>query len=134
MNTTTALATDSKSDTKSGKTAGSPSPTGRRTTRPQDLAATIKGAADAAAGRVPEAASNTLDAMSEARRAIRSGTDEGLAAGTILSFALAIGLLIGRANRLLVLTALIPAAAMGSTLLERVASATRRTDRPRTTN
>jgi hypothetical protein len=72
--------------------------------------------------------------MSEARRAIRSGTDEGLAAGTILSFGLAIGLLIGRANRLLVLTALIPAAAMGSTLLERVASATRRTDRPRTTN
>jgi hypothetical protein len=40
-------------------------------------------------------------------------------AGTTLSVGLALGLLLGGANRLLVILALIPAAAMGFTLLDR---------------
>jgi hypothetical protein len=99
---------------------------GERQSTPQQVVSSIKDAADAATTRVPEAASTTLDAMNEARRAIRSGTDEGLTAGTILSFGLAMGLLLGGANRLHVLAALVPAAAMGTTLLERTSRAARR--------
>ena len=53
---------------------------------------------------------------------MESGSDEALAVGTSLSVGLAIGLLLGGANRLLVALALIPATAMGFTLLDRYAA------------
>ena len=53
------------------------------------------------------------------RSPAQGGSDEMLSAGTTLTFGLAIGLLIGGANRLLVAAALVPVAAMGLTLLGR---------------
>ena len=47
----------------------------------------------------------------------RLGRD--LSAGTLVAFGFALGLLVGGANRILVLLALVPAAAMGLTLLDR---------------
>ena len=51
--------------------------------------------------------------------AMRAGSDEMLTVGGVLSFGFAMGLLVGGANRLLVAGALIPAAAMIITLLDR---------------
>ena len=72
-----------------------------------------------AAARLPEAAATTRDALADARRTIDSGSDETLSAGTLVAFGFALGLLVGGANRLLVMRALVPAAAMGVTLLDR---------------
>jgi hypothetical protein len=76
-------------------------------------------AASEAVARLPEATQATRQAVEEANRAIQAGSDESLMAGTTLSVGLALGLLLGGANRLLVILALIPAAAMGFTLLDR---------------
>jgi hypothetical protein len=84
-----------------------------------DMASGVRGAAETVAARLPEAAANTRAAVDEAARRIETGSDEMLTAGTTLSLGLAVGLLIGGANRLLVVLALIPAAAMGMTLLDR---------------
>ena len=51
---------------------------------------------------------------------MRAGSDEMLSVGSVLSFGFAMGLLVGGASRLLVAVALIPAAMMGLTLLDRV--------------
>ena len=71
------------------------------------------------ASRLPDAAATTQAAVDEAARSIETGSDEMLTAGTTLSLGLAVGLLIGGASRILVVLALIPAAAMGLTLLDR---------------
>ena len=89
----------------------------------RDVAGTVATAASGAVSRLPEAAQTTRGAVEEANRAIRAGSDEVLTAGTTLSVGLALGLLLGGANRLLVVLALIPAAAMGFTLLDRSQSA-----------
>lgn len=91
----------------------------------QAMTGAVKDAATGASSRLPEAASTTRDALADAGRTIRSGSDERLSAGTLLSFSFALGLLVGGANRLLVLLALIPAAAMGVTLLDRQAMSPR---------
>jgi hypothetical protein len=84
-----------------------------------DVANGVRGAAENVASRIPEAAASTRAAVDEAARRIETGSDEMLTAGATLSLGLAIGLLIGGANRILVVLALIPAAAMGMTLLDR---------------
>ena len=84
-----------------------------------DVATGVKGAAETVAARLPEAAATTRAAVDEAARRIETGSDEMLTAGATLSLGLAIGLLIGGASRILVVLALIPAAAMGMTLLDR---------------
>ena len=91
-----------------------------------DLATTAKGIASdvadravAAAQRLPEAANATGAQLERANQMIRSESDEVLAVGTSLSLGLAMGLLLGGANRLLVILALIPATAMGFTLFDR---------------
>ena len=91
-----------------------------------DLATTAKGIASdvadkavAAAQRLPEAASATGFQLEKANQMIRSESDEVLAVGTSLSLGMAIGLLLGGANRILVILALIPATAMGLTLFDR---------------
>jgi len=101
--------------------AGDQSPNGENGARQaaRDVAGTVASAASGAVSRLPEAAQSTRVAMDEANRAIRAGSDEMLTAGTTLSFGLALGLLLGGANRLLVILALIPAAAMGFALLDR---------------
>ncbi len=85
----------------------------------REVAGTVIGAAGDAVARLPEAAATTRGAVEEANRAMRAGSDEMLVAGTTLSIGLAVGLLIGGASRLLVVLAVIPAAAMGFTLLDR---------------
>src|SRR5262245_44791760 len=83
------------------------------------VAGNVGNAASEAVSRLPEATQATRQAVEDANRAIQSGSDEALVAGTTLSVGLALGLLLGGANRLLVILALIPAAAMGFTLLDR---------------
>ena len=83
------------------------------------VAGNVANAAEQAVSKLPEATQSTRAAVEEANRAIQSGSDEALMAGTTLSVGLALGLLLGGANRLLVILALIPAAAMGFTLLDR---------------
>ena len=93
------------------------------TTSPREMAsevaAGVRGAAETVASRLPEAAATTRAAVDEATRRMEAGSDEMLTAGATLSLGLAIGLLLGGANRILVALALIPAAAMGLTLLDR---------------
>ena len=84
-----------------------------------DVATNVRGAAETVAARLPDAAAQTRAAVDEAARRIEAGSDEMLTAGTTLSLGLAVGLLVGGAPRLLVALALIPAAAMGMTLLDR---------------
>ena len=92
----------------------------------RDLAETAKGIAGdvadraaAVASRLPEAATVTGASLERAGIAIRGESDEVLAVGTSLSLGLAMGLLLGGANRILVVLALIPATAMGFTLFDR---------------
>jgi hypothetical protein len=96
------------------------------TTTNDDLATTAKGIASdvadraaSAAQRLPEAASATGAQFERANQLIQSESDEVLAVGTSLSLGLALGLLLGGANRLLVILALIPASMMGFTLYDR---------------
>jgi hypothetical protein len=112
-------------DTDAATGTGDPSGNGARHAA-REVAGTVATAASDAAARLPEAAQTTRSAVEEANRAIRAGSDEMLTAGTTLSVGLALGLLLGGANRLLVILALIPAAAMGFTLLDRS-----QTSRPR---
>jgi hypothetical protein len=85
----------------------------------REVADSVIGAANEAVARLPEAANTAQVALADAGRTIRSGSDESLSAGTLVSVGFALGLLVGGAPRLLVLLALIPAAAMGLTLLDR---------------
>jgi hypothetical protein len=84
-----------------------------------EVASTVRDAAGTVAARLPEAAATTRAAVDEAARRIETGSDEMLTAGATLSLGVAIGLLIAGASRLLVVLALVPAAAMGLTLLDR---------------
>ncbi len=90
-----------------------------------DAAETVRGAASEAVARLPEVAATTRSAIEDANRQMRAGSDEMLSVGSVLSFGFAMGLLIGGASRLLVAVALIPAAAMGLTLMDRVSRSRR---------
>lgn len=85
----------------------------------REAAGTVLGVANEAIAHLPEAAATTRDTLADAGRTIRTSSDESLSAGTLVSFGFALGLLVGGANRLLVLLALAPAVAMGLTLLDR---------------
>ena len=71
-------------------------------TTTRDVANEVAERASAVAARLPEAAATTRSAVEEAARRMEAGSDEALAVGASLSVGLAIGLLIGGANRLLV--------------------------------
>jgi hypothetical protein len=85
----------------------------------------VRGLAASTADRVPEAAATARDMLAEADRQMRGGSDEMLAAGATLSTGIAVGLLVGGAHRMLVALAMVPAVAMGMTLLERSSTRTR---------
>jgi len=100
----------------------------------RSIGETVKDAADTAAQVATEALDRSMTvaqssgaALADAGRALQDGSDERLSAGTLLSFGLALGLLLGGANRLLVVAALVPAAVMGLTLLDRDGTDRRRT-------
>jgi hypothetical protein len=85
----------------------------------RDVATEVADKASAMASRLPEAAATTRGAVEEAARRMEAGSDQMLAVGAAMSLGLAIGMLLGGANRILVALALIPATAMGFTLLDR---------------
>ena len=88
-----------------------------------DAVSTAAESAAAVAGdamaRLPAVASGARSMVVETNRQIRIGSDEILIVGGALSFGFAMGLLFGGANRLVVAGALLPAATMGLTILER---------------
>ena len=96
----------------------------------RDVATEVADRASAVASRLPEAAATTRGAVEEAARRMERGSDEMLAVGASLSLGLALGMLLGGANRLLVAIALIPATAMGFTLLDRYSGNRATTRRP----
>ena len=85
----------------------------------REVAGTMRDAASEVANQLPAVADTTRDVMAQAAHSMETSTSETLMAGTTLSLGLALGLLIGGANRILVALALLPAAAMGATLLDR---------------
>jgi len=88
-----------------------------------NVVSTAAGTAATAAGdavaKVPAIASSARSVLLDTNRQIRTGSDEILIVGGALSFGFALGLLFGGANRLLVAGAMLPAATMGLTVLER---------------
>lgn len=119
------MTTAKRSDTASYTTSQTSGP--RETAA--EMASTVRGAAETVAARLPEAAATTRAAVDEAARRIETGSDEMLTAGATLSLGVAVGLLIAGASRILVVLALIPAAAMGLTLLDRNGRGIRSTTR-----
>ena len=102
------------------------STTGTQTTDAEGIAQTARNVADnvgAAAGevgaRIPEVAQSTRDALTEANRLVQGGSDETLKLVGATAIGLATGLLLGGANRILVILAIVPAAVIGATLVER---------------
>jgi hypothetical protein len=120
--------------TASGPSARTTTSSGERdlasTTR--DVANEVAERASSVAARLPEAAATTRGAVEEAARRMEAGSDEMLTVGASLSLGLAIGMLVGGAPRILVALALIPATAMGVTMLDRYSGA-RSTSGRRTT-
>jgi hypothetical protein len=88
-----------------------------------DAVSTAAGSAAAAASeamaQVPAMAGSARTVLVDTNRQIRMGSDEILIVGGALSFGFAMGLLFGGANRLMVAAAMLPAASMGLTILER---------------
>ena len=107
-------------------------PMARLSTTARQAADTVAGAAGEVAARFPEAANTTRDALGEANRAfqeanrmVRAGSDQTLKVVAAASLGFAGGLLIGGANRVLVVAALVPAALVGSEYVQRETTVTR---------
>ena len=77
--------------------------------RAKGAAASVTTAAEAVTNRIPEAAS-------EVDRVVRSSSDDTLRLATVAAIGVSAGLLLGGANRLLVMAALAPAAFIGLVL------------------
>jgi hypothetical protein len=85
----------------------------------RDVAGRTAGMAGEVRSRLPGAAASTRDAVSSAQQQMGAMSDEMLTAGALLSLGVALGLLLANASRVFVAVALIPAAAMGATLIDR---------------
>ena len=85
----------------------------------RDVAANVGATAKDVAARLPEAADAAGVQLNRASERMQRESDEVLTVGTTLSLGLAMGLFLGGANRILVMLAMIPAAAMGYTLFDR---------------
>jgi ABC-type transporter Mla subunit MlaD len=112
MTTTTTSTSDTAGDARD-----------RIATTAQQAADTVAGVAGEMTARLPEAANSTKEALDEANRMVRSGSDETLKIVGALSLGFGGGLLVGGANRLLVIVALAPAVFVGSALIERMNAA-----------
>ena len=77
--------------------------------RAKDAASTVTSAAEDVKNRIP-------DAASEVDRVVRSSSDDTLRLATVAAVGFAAGLLVGGANRVLVMAALAPAAFIGLVL------------------
>ena len=85
----------------------------------RQAADTVAGAAGEVTARLPEVAETTRQALSEANRYVQRGSDDTVKLLGATSIGFAMGLLVGGANRLLILLSLIPAGIVGATMLER---------------
>ncbi|HVM31171.1 MAG TPA: hypothetical protein VM305_10455 [Candidatus Limnocylindrales bacterium] len=96
----------------------------------------LKASANQVAERLPEALAGAQEAAHDAQVALDGMSDEALIAGTGFSLGLAVGLFFGGVNRLLILLAAIPGAAMAATLSGRrqggASAARRRAERAAT--
>ena len=113
--------TEGRSTTKGGTTAtvGNGSKRTAAIAGAQDAADLIKTTAERAAERWPEAVATAQVAARDTQQALERMPNQGLVIGTSFSIGLGVGLFMSGANRLLVLLALAPAAAMAATLLAR---------------
>jgi hypothetical protein len=104
--------------------------TGRATTRNgakgtdarqmlDDAAQRAGDAIDRASAQMPAVMETASSALNESARRLDESPDDVLTIGAALSTGIALGLYIGGANRILVTLAMIPAVAMGFTLLGR---------------
>jgi hypothetical protein len=92
-----------------------------RTTR--DVADTVASVAGDVSARLPEAAAGTGKAFDDARKLVQSGSDDTLKLVGAMSVGFAVGLLVGGANRLLVIAALVPTGLIATTIIERMQDA-----------
>ena len=106
--------TRSTTTTKTGNGADA---SGRETV--QAAVAQVRGAVDEVGRQLPEVARMSRVAANDLYRSVASGSDERVSAGVTLSLGLAIGMLLGGANRLLIAIALAPVAIMGLAIAER---------------
>jgi ElaB/YqjD/DUF883 family membrane-anchored ribosome-binding protein len=111
----------STTTTKSGTTSSEKNGSRRTTPVPsaQEAADMIKNTAERAAERWPEAVASAQVAARDTQQALERMPNQGLVIGTSFSIGLGVGLFMSGANRLLVLLALAPAAAMAATLVSR---------------
>jgi len=85
----------------------------------QDAADMVRTTAEKAAEHWPEAVAGAQVAARDTQRVLEKMPNQGLVVGTSFSLGLGVGLFMTGANRLLVLLALAPAAAMAATLVAR---------------
>lgn len=71
------------------------------------------------ANQLPSAADTARSAVDQASQQMQTSSDEMLMVGAALTFGVTFGLFISGSNRLAVALALVPAVAMGATLLDR---------------
>jgi hypothetical protein len=88
----------------------------------QEAAGKIRMGAERAAERLPEAVATAQVAARDTQRMLDEMPNQALLIGTSFSLGLGVGLFLTGYNRLLVLLALLPAAAMAATLLNREGS------------
>jgi phage-related tail protein len=85
----------------------------------QEAALKARAAASEVAERMPAAVSTAQEAVDETARALNELPDQTLMLGAAFSLGVGVGMFLTGTNRLTVLLALVPAAAMAATLLSR---------------
>ncbi len=90
----------------------------------QDAAGVARQSAERAAAHLPEAVAGAQVAARDTQAALDGMDDQTLIAGASFAVGLGLGLFVGGAHRLLVAAALLPAGAIGLTLLRRGDTAT----------
>jgi hypothetical protein len=92
-------------------------------------ASQVRGAIEGVSSQVPQVARASRGAIDDLYRMIDSSSDERVTAGVTLSLGLAIGMLLGGANRLLIALSLIPVAVTGFVMADRRVGGSSRTTR-----
>ncbi|HJP88178.1 MAG TPA: hypothetical protein VJ850_04020 [Candidatus Limnocylindrales bacterium] len=89
----------------------------------------VRGALQGVSHQVPQVARASRGAIDDLYRMIDTSSDERVTAGVTLSLGLAIGMLLGGANRLLIALSLIPVAITGFVMADRRGTGSSRTTR-----
>ncbi|HEX2626568.1 MAG TPA: hypothetical protein VHL56_06650 [Candidatus Limnocylindrales bacterium] len=92
-------------------------------------ASQVRGALQGVSQQVPQVARASRGAIDDLYRMIDTSSDERVTAGVTLSLGLAIGMLLGGANRLLIALSLIPVAITGFVMADRRGTGSSRTSR-----